>query len=291
MSIPFWAWIFIATFGFMLVMDIITLIIAFREQRPVWQFAPLKPVSTPMPGAASIAIGPDLPYRPSSSVVDDLPLPSFAMQYGRELEAMGYQFQGSYRHIKGGVYQIRFDVLLSPDRLILATVESGTIIKIPINNVTLISKGMHQNAANQVHHPERTSLLKSITAEAAFDYDVTGRIETMLFPAASLGELQLLHMKRLGVLRPQPFSDAAMEDYHRVCVEVSEEEERQGSTYHVVDSPNFRLPYPLTAVKIFLGTKKFMYGRRIYPHRWRVKRLPHIPPPTSSKHQSPVSVQ
>jgi hypothetical protein len=88
--------------------------------------------------------------------------------------------------------------------------------------------------------------------------------------------LQSLHQRRFAVLDPQPMQEPAMEDYRKFRMEVAAEAERQGSLYQAGDDPNLQLPSITSALYTYVKMKKFMYGRRLYPHRWRVKRLPAV---------------
>lgn len=285
-SVPVWMWCVIGWIAFMVALDVFIIITTFREKRPIWPFEPIpdpnagdahspsSSTSIPAPPQASMASS--NAYQPAASIEDELPLSPFAMQHGAELTEMGYEYLGVFRHAKGGIYQIRHDAMVSPDRLILAFVEVGTLAKIPIANVTMVSLGTRPVA----HAGNRRSDLicdnTSIVSENAFEPDPTGRGQSMVFPNATCRELQTLHLRRFATLTPRPFGDAPLDEYHRYRLQIAEAAEREGSLYRVEGEPNFQRPHAWGAIGIFVAMKKFMWGRRVWPHRFRVKRLPQV---------------
>ncbi|TWU58587.1 hypothetical protein Poly51_13660 [Rubripirellula tenax] len=281
MSLPLWTWIPLGFFIFAILLDIATLVISFREKRTIWPFEPFTDsnnadaASKPLDGSSRATVA--SAYQPAASLADAFPITPFAMQYGSQLNQMGYQYVGAFRHVKGGIYQIRYDVMVSADRLILAFVAAGTLAKIPVANVTLVSLGTRPSSFAPGQRSDLMCGNVSMIAEAAFEHDFTGRTISMVFPNASANELQSLHAQRWGTLQPQPFGPEPLGEYHRYCLDVAEDAERRGSLYRVDDMPNYQRPHPGSAILMFVAMKKFMWGRRIWPHRWRVKRLPPAP--------------
>ncbi|TWT50760.1 hypothetical protein Pla22_35030 [Rubripirellula amarantea] len=273
MSLPIWTWIPLGFIVFSVAVDIIALAVTFRERRPIWPFEPLLDSEPTGSAESSRSLGePHHAYRSASDLSDAFPISPQAMRHGADFNQLGYEYLGAYRHIKRGVYHIRYDAMISPDRFVLVMISSGTIIKLPANNVTMVSLGIPRESVTGEREPNSLHGIISITNESAFGYDFLDRTSTMVFPGATAVELQNLHARRWNDFRPRRFGPDPMKEYQYYCMVNADEAEQNGLVRRVDEDPNMQLAYPWPAFVSFVAMKRFMYGRRLWPHRWRVKK-------------------
>src|SRR6188472_877612 len=67
----------------------------------------------------------------------ELPPTNYAQQANSIAAQLGFQHYGTFHHGKGGIYRVRYDFWLSPDRLIIMLVGGGKIAAMPADAVWL----------------------------------------------------------------------------------------------------------------------------------------------------------
>ena len=247
---------------------LLTLIVTYREKKYV-RF--LQPQGQNAESATPLS-DPDNPYLPPSTLDDALPISPFALRVNSELDALGYRFLGDYRHAKGGIYKIRYDAWISPDSLILAWSEAGSVSGINVQNITMTSFGYpHQGHDDDA--PLEIIEFDSFTNESCYSPDLSGgKSESMVFPRATATKLNTLHRDRLALFVPQPFSDDPMDDFHELRKQHAESVCQMGMGRFINAEESIWLPTLVGGVKMTAKLYAFMLARRAYPHRWRLRR-------------------
>jgi hypothetical protein len=67
----------------------------------------------------------------------ELPATNYAQQANAIASQLGFEHYGTFHHGKGGIYRVRYDFWLSPDRLIIMLVGGGKIAAMPADAVWL----------------------------------------------------------------------------------------------------------------------------------------------------------
>lgn len=245
---------------------VLTFVISLRETQLPWYLAPLESADEgAMPTAPAETTSVTNPYQVSIAPSEEtLPLSPKAHAVGRVLNQEGFRFLGSFRHTKGGIYKIRYDVVFSPDEYILACIESGSVMNIQVLNLSLIT--MHRDEDGD------QNCCVSILSENCYVHSFSGKKQTMVFQGSEPLMALRLHQDRLQMLeRPEVFGSDPLGEY-----KAFKEAEFQYAIDHgyfrpVADDSACRctLKGALTLVPAMYG---FMYGRRMFRHAWRVRR-------------------
>ncbi|QEG40215.1 hypothetical protein [Roseimaritima ulvae] len=266
----------------------LSFVITFREKRYVWELQRQEPAGTgeavnerarnqPVEAPAS-------PYQlttPSNvaapAAQTELPISSYAAIKCRELDALDYQYLGSFRHAKGGIYKIRYDAWISPDRYVLAFVEAGTLASVTLANMTLLTLGQSVGDAGVDAAAGRAGAtpmkcLCSISTESAFEASLSGCVRTMLFASAKTTDHIYWHYQRFSSFRPQPFSEDPIGDYYQFRQRDAKRIEELGRLRFIDPQETVWLPTLGGGLRVFFGMYGFMLLRRVYPDRWRLKR-------------------
>jgi hypothetical protein len=171
------------------------------ERRMVW---PYKPEAEFRNARLTTDESDGNPYaaRPAQTLT---PITSYANATCRRLEAMGFRYCGAYFDRRGGLYKLRYDFWLSPDRLILAMVGGGTLATIAVSGTCLFTR------LNDGH------CLMTIDEPKSQDSDPSGLTVQMVVTHADLEELLSRHRERLSEEeRPAlTYSTGAALDEHR----------------------------------------------------------------------------
>lgn len=248
--------------GFVFLVFVITL----REKRMMWYFEPLvapAPQVSDQAGYARQQSSDNLnPYRPTNLGSETpLPLSPTALMHGQGLTMLGYSYLGAYRHSKGGIYRIRYEMLLSQDRKVLAIIGCGSLMSIPVDNLSMVS---FENRMQTLFKHE------SISNEATFVANYAGTKQTMLFNQVPAVEMDRLHRSRFAMFQPTEFTENPVNDYYRYRVE----EQRRAieiGYLRLVDK-DVTLPTIKGAIYAVCSLYSFQIGRRFFPHQWRLGR-------------------
>lgn len=266
MSYVIIAFLVVSFIGF----PLLTLIITVREKKYVWIFEK-QAQRTESGTSVADSSNPYVPPAVPAAADDALPVSPFASKMAAEFDSLGYMYLGDYRHAKGGIYKIRYDVWISPDSQVLAWTEAGSVSGIPVQNITMTSMCL---ARDQLGHTSTASpvAIDSFTSESCYDPDLAGSCESMVFPSASATKLESLHRQRLTLIEARSFSDDPMSDFRRLRQEDAEKICESGLGRFIDADESVWLPTWLGGLKMFVKLYAFMLGRRIYPHRMRLKR-------------------
>ena len=288
-------WMFLLAIGFPAVITLFTMVVCFFERRHVW---PLERVSHPVtedladrgvvgvPGSAGAV--PVSPYQPPVAPENrGLPITDAGRVAGEALTAAGYEYLAEFRDSRGGIYQVRTDAMWSPDRAVLAMVLGGHLMRIPLNAVELISLVRRPPALNEPDNKD-WFLLISTSDEKSYEADFSGRVETMIFQNASMEDLHHYHYQRLATAEPvamdiSPLGElwgrgggaaggsgdplANLKAIHQACIEVAV---NRGLFQWI--GPDVAKPTLRGGLATALRNHRVMWGRRWYPHRFRLRR-------------------
>ncbi len=192
------------------------------------------------------------------------------MQFGAQLNGMGYTYLGTYDFAKQKLFQLRFEVMCSADKMVLATVVSGTVMGVASDDVVMQTFVVTDEGIPG----DRRRSLESFTRESNFDDDRVFPNLPMVFPRASAMELEQLHRRRLAGKTAFPWGDDPVAEIDRWRAESAQDAVHRGVASFVDDQKDFvRLGF-VSSVRNVFRTHAFMWGRRIYPHRWRVPKSP-----------------
>jgi len=161
----------------------LTIVVACREKRLVWPYGP-----------------PEQAPRCADTAGYGYSRVAEATQYG--LLCLGWS-----PDVRGKQYQTSYAMLLSPDRMYLAVVGTGTIIGIPLNSTWICSRTSDDRLCYSTDH------------QNGVEVDLTGTVRSQLVPGASFGTLWQRHaewLQRAGI-RTQPFDIGnEFECFHRL---------------------------------------------------------------------------
>jgi len=123
----------------------------------------------------------------------------------RKLESFGFSYRGVHYDRRRGIYQLRYDFWLSPDRLVLAMVGGGTLAGIPLTGTSLYSRRDDGRCLVTIDEPKSQ------------DSDPSGLTLQMVVTHADLDELLRQHQQRLAESGQStvPYSTQAPLDDHR----------------------------------------------------------------------------
>jgi hypothetical protein len=247
----------LAMFVFPLAMFLLTYVIMCRETRYLWPFEPMQEPRA----LASSNVDSNNPYQPSVVAPPPLPISPACQQAGSALTHCGYTYLGAYRHAKGGIYQIRYDVMLSLDRMVLAFVEGGTLLTIPVSNLSLITLG-------RVPGDSTLRCIETITNESCYSPNYDGTNQTKLLNRFAADRVHTLHGKRIEKIQPVPFSDQPLNDLFRYRLQ--QQTAAIDSGYQQLLEEGVTRPTLRGAAYAVFSTYGFQLGRRILPHQWRL---------------------
>ncbi len=260
----------------------LTFVITFREKRYVWELQRQEPV--PVPEHSRVVETPASPYQltsnhagVSAAMRTELPISAFAAGKCGELDRLGYEYLGSFRHAKGGIYKIRYDAWVSPDRYVLAFVEGGTLASVSLANLTLLTLGqVDGDTVAAPSHGQSTSVptdcLCSISTESAFEASLSGRAHSMLFASATSSDQIYWHYQRFSSFGPRPFSEDPIDDYYQFRCRDAQRIHELGRSRFVDPQETVWLPTLGGGLRMYFGMYGFMLLRRVYPDRWRLNR-------------------
>jgi hypothetical protein len=253
-------------------LPLLTLIVAFFEKRYVWVLEPYSDVVISVGKPGDQERSDENPYRSPALESSSRPLTEFAKHKCCELEAIGYECLGRFRHVKGGIYQLRYEAWISSDRYVLAFAESGSLMAISAKNIIMVTLGERNAVADTLQRTSSLVCVESITHQNGYEPDVCGMTETMLFRAASAHEADALHRQRLAFMRPRPFACDALDDYHRFLVQRAQIGYNAGRCRFLDEQQNVWLPTFTGAFRLYFKTYGFLLSRMVYSDRRRLKR-------------------
>ncbi|QDS95205.1 hypothetical protein FF011L_39980 [Roseimaritima multifibrata] len=276
--------LFLALFpiGIFLAFVVVTVIITLREIHYVWYLAPQESVSDSVSASdtSSRALNArvDIPYQPPAYQQPTLPLTPYAGQKCRDFDSMQYEYLGDFRHAKGGIYKIRYDVWWSKDRYVLALIEAGKVAGIPVSNVSLITLGNPTHKGHPGSSPPQSAkdlpsiCITTIVTEAAYEPDLTGATQTMLFPHANSGDQQRFHYQRLKLPSAVPFSANPLEDLYQFRIADAARIFESGNAQHIETSQKMWRPTLRGTMRIVADQYAFMLARRFYSDKRRLRK-------------------
>lgn len=274
MSLLPWILVGVVVFCFF-VLPVLNVFVAMRERRPVRPFIPLDELpldAKARAGRDSVAADAN-PYAATPSDVAADPLPPLSMQSqrrGETLSSKGYAFLGTFQYPKAGLYRLRFDLLKSPDDRILAVVNTGTVMKITIDDVALLTF-VNDSAAREIDG-QRLRIVESFTNENQYEPATFGDNDPGVYPGADVDELESIHRRRIAGRKVVPWNHDAVDQLWRWRRESFHDAVQRGKASYVDAGEQFVRPSIGAAVVQVLSTNRFMWGRRIYPHRWRLSK-------------------
>ena len=115
---------------------LLTIVVGWFEKLLVWPYVPIRPSRTMSTGKDGIETDQDEAPEPNSSI----PITDHFRTANLTAEQTGFTFLGAFRHGKGKIYRLRFNFWISPDRLVLAQVSTGTLAGIPMSIVKLFTR-------------------------------------------------------------------------------------------------------------------------------------------------------
>lgn len=138
---PKWVWIPLAVLALLAVSTVPAMLAFLWERRFVWPYGPLDEPALEPPGAGETAGDEVNPYAVGRAVenADGLKETSYASKANRRAEALGFEYLGAFRDIKGKMYRIRYDFWLEPGGEVLAMIGGGTLASIPVNATELFT--------------------------------------------------------------------------------------------------------------------------------------------------------
>jgi hypothetical protein len=174
---------------------------ALFEKRMVWPYQPASELKNPPPPPRDSAANPHAP--PSKQ--DQVAITSYAQATCLKLESLGFDYHGVYYDRRRGIYKLRFDFWLSPDRLVLAMVGGGTLAGIPLAGTCLFTR------------LDDGRCLMTIDEPKSQDSDPSGLTIQKIVTHADLDELIAQHRRRLTESESQgsPYSARAALEEHR----------------------------------------------------------------------------
>ena len=238
--------------------------IILGERRYVWVFTELPENEST---ANNVAMNDANPYQPLTTSKEISPLPQSAIKHCNHLESIGYQYLGSFRHAGGGIYKIRYDAWISSDRYIVAFVCSGMLL-VPIDNIRMIT----------FHHPQgdrrsrAAHCLETITLESSYSSVPTDKIETMLFEGVNSIQADYYHRLRIAQTNPCPFTDDPLNELRVFRTQIISDAFDDGRLNYVDSDRNVWRPSTATAFWMLFDIYRFMFPRRFFPDRWRLKK-------------------
>jgi hypothetical protein len=153
----------------------------------------------------------------------------------------GFHCFGWSPHLGGSRYLVSYGMLISPDRLYLATVGTGTIFGLPANSTCLYSRGTNGRLYFSTNH------------QSGAELDVCALQKCQLVPGAEFADLWRRHCEWLQAdsIKIEPF-DVGSEFgcLHRLRIVRFEEMHRLG-VIRYIDSEKTRWSYtPTGAVRV-----------------------------------------
>lgn len=168
-----------------------------------WEKRPIQPFYVPEPGTE---------YLPSDE----------AKAAHRVAERLGYVSGGLCHDGKSTLYRIRYDYWLPPDHTSFVVVGSGTVAKIPVNGIWILSR----------LRDDRVLCTTNETGEQ----DISGVEEQQTWPKRGLAELVELHAHRLGGVEIEPFPETSpMLGYFDIRKRKAEALVARGYAYYLDD--------------------------------------------------------
>jgi hypothetical protein len=111
---------------------------ALFEKRMVWPYQAASEFQNEQATARESATTSN-PYAPPSKQ-DRVPITSYSQATCLRLESLGWSYHNVFYDRRRGLYKLRYDFWLSPDRLVLALVGGGTLAGIPVAGSSLFTR-------------------------------------------------------------------------------------------------------------------------------------------------------
>ncbi len=108
---------------------VLTIVVGLFEKRLVWPYVPIGGSRTPHAGSEAVVTDHDEPSELDSSI----PITEHFRTANLTAERSGFTLLGAFRDGKGKIYRLRYNFWLSPDRVVLALVSTGTLAGIPMS--------------------------------------------------------------------------------------------------------------------------------------------------------------
>jgi hypothetical protein len=175
---------------------------ALFEKRMVWPYQRASEFKNAPPPATRGSTS--NPYAPPSKQ-DHVAITSYANATCRKLEAQGFSYQDVYYDRRRGIYKLRFDFWLSPDRFVLAMVGGGTLAGIPLSGTCLFTRLADGHCLLTIDEPKSQ------------DSDPSGLTIQKIVTHADLSELIAQHRERVSESESPglPYSARAALEEHR----------------------------------------------------------------------------
>jgi hypothetical protein len=151
------------------------------ETRMVWPYASAREITAAQRGGSGDSKN---PYEAPQSQ-EPVAITPYALSTCREIQNKGFIYQGVFYDRRGGIYRIRSDFWLSPDRYVLANVGGGTLAGIELNGTNFYTRLQNGHCLMTLDEPKRR------------DSDPSGLSDQVIVTHASLDELLAKHRQRI----------------------------------------------------------------------------------------------
>jgi hypothetical protein len=166
---------------FLLVTFLPGFIAALFEKRMVWPYASGREIAAAQRGETDDSTNPYESPRSQEPVA----ITPYALATCREIQNKKFSYQGVFYDSRGGIYKLRFDFWLSPDRYVLANVGGGTLAGIELNGTNLFTRLQNGHCLVTLDEPKGR------------DSDPSGLTDQVVVTHASLDELLSRHRQRI----------------------------------------------------------------------------------------------
>ena len=187
--------------GFLAISFLPGFLAALFETRMVWPYQSASEFKNEQPATRDSASN---PYAPPSKQ-DHVAITSYANATCLKLEALGFSYHDVYYDRRRGIYKLRTDFWLSPDRLVLATVGGGTLAGIAVAGTCLYTRLDDGHCLLTIDEPKSQ------------DSDLSGLTVQKIVTHVDLDELIAQHHARLTESESPglPYSARTPLDDHR----------------------------------------------------------------------------
>ena len=249
--------LFICFFSFLL-----PILVFLRETHCVWALKPMLSV----PQVSSASTPSDNPYQAPIVAQTELLPTSKGQKRCIELTEMGYYYLGNFRHAKEGIYKLRYDAWLSPDRLIVGIVASGNLL-VPVCNLGLLSFHRTKNAEPGA----LMQCIESMTDVKSYHPRSKKLKDAMLFRSATARTADRLHRQRLQAIQPVPFPDDPLKFLREYSEQICNDLFARNQIRFVDEARNLWRPRFAMAMWMYFKTNAFQLSRLVFSDYLRLR--------------------
>jgi hypothetical protein len=230
-----------------------TFLCGLWEKRMIWPYAPIDEPAEIVYTAIPVENNPYVSPQAVKEYLTPQPI-LYSMNAIEQAQSCGFELKNVFRDAKGSLYRVRYNFMRSPEGKILALIGHGTVARIPIRGIHLMTFLADMRC------------LVTLNNSASSLWDMTGTIDECCIPNSDFEKLLDIHEKRVAASPVSPVQlpeTDPVSELHAFRIRWVDLMERMGLV-RFLDPQRKKWRYSIKGAFIFSIRAQFIGLRRLF---------------------------